>query len=102
MRGLQENSRFWVCSHRNTLVWAFLLLIEGNMDVHIQDTQVMQCMICHPMPSFASTFSPLPKDTRHKIITLAHSMLKFRSRTLVGLPLVACTLAFELHKGFSC
>lgn len=100
--GLQENSRFWVCSNRYALVWAFLLLIEGNMDVHIQEIQVMQCMICHPMPSFASTltFSPSPKDTRHKTIILTHFLLKFRSKTLVGLPLVACTPSFRIAQGF--
>jgi hypothetical protein len=66
VRGMQENSRFWIPYHRNTLVWAFFRLIARSADVHIQKTQVMLWMICHPMASLASISPPSTRNIRHK------------------------------------
>lgn len=41
VKGLEEKSRFWIPYHGNAHVWAFFWLMEGNMDVYIQETQVM-------------------------------------------------------------
>lgn len=99
VRVLQENSRFWVCYHRDALVWAFFQLIEGNMDVNIQEIQVIQCVICHPVPSFAHS----PRNTRHKIITLLHILSSSSDLDpLLVLPRLHALLHFELHKDFSC
>lgn len=89
VRELQENSRFWVCYHRDALVWAFFWLI--------QEIQVMQCMLCHPMPS-ASTFSRSPRNTRHKIVTLLHIFSSLDLDLLLVLP--PCTPSFRIAQGF--
>lgn len=78
VRGLKENSSFCIPYHRDTHVWTFFRLVEENMDVHIQETQVMRCVICHPMPSSPSTSSPsatntINKHKRRRSKSLAHS-----------------------------